>query len=70
LHELSSKIIVENVQYFFKGQVRCFSMQVVMKKCFLLNSEKKFGADSSCRFRGKRTLLPKNVVTEPKARLL
>jgi len=24
-----------------------------MNKCFLLNPEKKFGADSSCRFREK-----------------
>jgi len=39
----------------FKGQVHCFSMQVVMKKCFLLNPEKKFGADSACRFRENRT---------------
>jgi len=29
-------------------------MQVVIKKCFVLNSEKKLGADSSCRFREKR----------------
>jgi len=28
-------------------------MQVVMNKCFLLNPEKTFGADSSCRFREK-----------------
>jgi len=26
-----------------------------MNKCFLLNPEKKFGADLSCRFREKRT---------------
>jgi len=38
----------------FKGRVYCFSMQVVMNKCFLLNPEKKIGADSSCRFREKR----------------
>jgi len=41
--------------------------------CFLLNPEKKFGADPSFRFREKRkkthTLIPKNDVTEPKARL-
>jgi len=40
----------------FKGRVHCFSMQVVISKCFLLNAEKKFGADPSCRFREKRTL--------------
>jgi len=35
--------------------VHCFSMQVVMNKCFLLKSEKNFGFDPSCRFREKRT---------------
>jgi len=34
-----------------KGRVHCFSMQVVMNKCFLINPEKKFGADPACRFR-------------------
>jgi len=33
-----------------KGQVHCFSMQVVINKCFLLNPEKKFGADPCCVF--------------------
>jgi len=28
-------------------------MQVVMNKCFLLNPEKKIGADPFCCFRGK-----------------
>jgi len=44
-----------------------------MNKCFLLNSEKKFGADPFCRLGKKRKnapLNPKNDVTEPKARLL
>jgi len=36
-----------------KGRVHCFSMQVVMNKCFLRNLEK-IGADSSCRFLEKR----------------
>jgi len=48
-------------------------MQVVMKKCFLLNPEKNFGTDPSCRFREKSKiapLIPKNYVTKPKARLL
>jgi len=36
------------------GQVHCFSMQIVTNKCFLLNLEKKIGADPSCRFREKR----------------
>jgi len=55
-----------------KDRLHCFSMQVVMK-CFLLNPEKKFGTDPSCRFREKRNntpLIPINNVTEPKARLL
>jgi len=44
-----------------------------MNKCFFLNSEKKIDADSFCRFREKRKnapLIPKNNVTEPKARLI
>jgi len=44
------------------------------EQVFFLNPEKKFGADSSCRFREKRkkthTLIPKDNVTEPKARRL
>jgi len=35
---------------YLKGRVHCFSMLVVMNKCFLLNLEKKFGAHLSCRF--------------------
>jgi len=53
-----------------KVRVHCFSMQVEMNKCFLLNPEKNFGADPSCRFREKRTFNSENDVTEPKARLL
>jgi len=44
-----------------------------MNKYFLLNPEKKFGTESSYRFRenGKNApLIRKNDVTEPKARLL
>jgi len=46
------------------------------EQVFLLNPEKKkkkFGVDPSCRFRKKCKnvpLIPKNDVTEPKARLL
>jgi len=44
-------------------------MQVVMKKCFLLNPKK-----NRCRsvllFEKNTTLIPKNYVTEPKARIL
>jgi len=35
-----------------EGRVHCFSLQLVMNKCFLLNPEKK-SADPSCRFREK-----------------
>jgi len=35
-----------------KGPVQCFSMQVVMNKCFLLNPEK-IWRRSVCRFREK-----------------
>jgi len=48
-------------------------MQIVMNKCFLLNPEKKFGTNPSCRFREKSKnapLIPENDVTDPKARLL
>jgi len=37
-----------------KGQVQCFSMQIVMNKCFFLNPEQKNGANPSCRFHEKR----------------
>jgi len=37
-----------------KGRVQCFSMQVVINKCFLLNTKKKFDANPTCRFRQKR----------------
>jgi len=36
--------------------VHCFSMQIVMNKRFLLNPEKKCGANPSFRFRDKRTI--------------
>jgi len=39
----------------FKGRVQCFSMQVLMNKCFLQTPEKQFGTDPSFRFREKRT---------------
>jgi len=40
-----------------KGRVHCFSMQVVMNKCFLLNSEKKFvfkKNSKKCTFNSKK----------------
>jgi len=36
-----------------KGQMQCFSMQVVMIKCFLLNPEKIFALTSFLKLRGK-----------------
>jgi len=59
--------------HYLKAECICFSMQVVINKCFLLNPEKTFGADPYCRFREKRKNAPlflKNDVTETKARLL
>jgi len=44
----------------FKGRVQCFSMQVVINKCFLPNPEKKIGTDPSCCFREKRTFNSEN----------
>jgi len=43
---------------FVKSRVQCFSVQVLINKCFLLNPEKKIGADPSCRFRKKRQKAP------------
>jgi len=54
----------------FRGQVHCFSMQVVMKKCFLLNLEKNVAQIRFVVFQKIAPLIPKNDVTEPKARLL
>jgi len=51
--------------WLFKDRVHCFSTQVIINKCFLLNPEKKIDTDSTCRFREKRkkhTLIPKNDV--------
>jgi len=36
------------VNILFKDRVHCFSMQVVMNKCFLLFPENKFSVDPSC----------------------
>jgi len=36
-----------------KGRVQCFSMQIVLNKCFVLNP-KKIGADPSCRLRTQK----------------
>jgi len=53
----------------FKGQKHCISMQVVMNKCFHLNSEKNL-AQIRLVFEKNAPLLPRNDVIEPKARLL
>jgi len=42
----------------FKDRVHCFSMQVVMNKCFFLNPEKKF--DANVVFEINAPLIPKN----------
>jgi len=56
-----------------KGRVQYFSMQVVMNKCFLLNSEKNLVQICLVVFEknAKNTHFnSKNDVTEPKARPL
>jgi len=45
-------------------------MQVVMNKCFLLNPEKILAQIRLVVFEKNASLIPKNDVTEPKARLL
>jgi len=61
---------VKMLRRTFKDRVHCFSMQIVMNKCFLLNSEKKLAQIRLVVFEKKAPLIPKNDVTEPKARLL
>jgi len=56
-----------------KGRVHCYSMQVVTNKCFLLNSKTKLAQTRLFIFEKNAKsapLIPKNDVTEPKARLL
>jgi len=45
-------------------------MQVVMSKCFLLNPKKKLAQIRLVIFKKNASFIPKNYVTEPKARLL
>jgi len=45
-------------------------MQVVMKKCFLLNPKKNLAQIRLVIFEINAPLIPKNDVTEPKARKL
>jgi len=53
-----------------KGHVHCFSMPVVINQYFLLNSEKNLAQIRFVVFEKNAPLIPKNDVTEPKARLL
>jgi len=53
-----------------KGWVQCFSMQVVMNKCFLLNPEKNMVQISLVVFEKNASLIPKNDITKPKTRRL
>jgi len=56
---------------FVKARVHCFLMQVVMNKCFLLNLKNKNLAQIRLVvFEKNAPLIPKNDITEPKARLL
>jgi len=50
--------------------VHCFSIQVVINKCFLLNPKKNLAQIRLVVFEKNAPLIPKNDVTEPKARLL
>jgi len=56
--------------FLFKGQVHCFSMQDVMNKCFLLNHEQNRTHIRLVVFEKNPPLIPKNDVTEPKAKRL
>jgi len=51
-----------------KGPVQCFSMQVVMNKCFLLNPEKNL-VQIRLVLNSDTLQFRKNDVTEPKFRL-
>jgi len=56
-----------------KGRVHCFSMQVVINNCFFLHPEKNLALIRLVVFEKNAKngpLIPKNDVTEPKARLL
>jgi len=56
----------ENMSFNTKGRVQCFSLQVVINKCFLLNPEKNFAQivlSFSRKMQKIHTLVPKNGVT-------
>jgi len=50
------------IRVWLKGRVHCFSKQVVINKCFLLNPEKKIGADPSCRLGFRKPLTTCNLL--------
>jgi len=55
----------------FNGRMQCFSMQVMINNCFLLNPENNFAQIRFVVFENNaeiHTLIPKNDVTEPKVR--
>jgi len=53
-----------------KVRMQCFSMQVVLNKCFLLNREKSRRRSIFSFSRKTHNLIPKNDVTELRARRL
>jgi len=54
-----------------KDQVRCFSMEVLINKRYLLNREKNcLNPENSLERKRNAPLIPKNDVTKSKARLL
>jgi len=55
---------------WFIGHVYCFSMQVVMNNCFLLSPEKKMAQIRLVVFEKNASIIPKNDITDPKARLI
>jgi len=69
-----NKAQMRNCKIIFKGRVHCFSMQVGMNKCFLLNPEKNWRrfvlTFSRKTQKTHSTLIPKSNVTELKTRLL
>jgi len=58
------------LQIRIKRLVQCFSVHVVMNKCFLLNLKKKLAQIHLVIFEKNGFQFRKNDVTEPKARLL
>jgi len=73
MHYNADRLEAYRSNVMFRGRMHCFSMQVVMNKCFLLNPEKNLAQIRLVVFEKTQkmhTLIPKNDITEPKARLL